>query len=154
MDNFIGNMDAKADAKGRICVPATFRKILQTAEDARLVLRKDIYKDCLVLYPVSAWEEELTKLRARLDEYDEEQQDFYMQFVSDSELLEMDSIGRILIPKRYMQLAGITSDVRFIGVNHTIKLWGRVKYEEFIKKNNEVFKTNARKFLSKSGNNE
>jgi MraZ protein len=103
---------------------------------------------------MSAWEHELSKLRERLDEYDEDQQDFYLQFVSDSELVELDSNGRVLIPKRYLQIANITDDVRFMGVDNTIKIWSRANYDEFIKKNNEVFKINARKFLSKAGRNE
>ena len=154
MNQFIGNIDAKTDAKGRVFIPAAFRKILQTAEDSRLILRKDIYKDCLVLYPLEAWNNELSKLRSRLDEYDEDQRDFYLQFVSDSESVEMDSNGRILIPKRYLQIADITSDVRFVGVNDTINIWSRPKLEAFLKANNEVFKQNARKFLSKSSSHE
>ena len=35
--------------------PATFRKQLQAASEERLVLRKDVYQDCLVLYPESVW---------------------------------------------------------------------------------------------------
>ena len=154
MEQFIGNMDAKVDVKGRVFVPATFRKILQTTEDSRLILRKDIYKDCLVLYPLDAWNNELSKIRERLDEYDEDQRDFYLQFVSDSELVEMDSNGRILIPKRYLQIADIANDIRFVGVNDTINIWSRAKMEAFLKTNNEVFKQNARKFLSKGGNHE
>ncbi|GHT74659.1 transcriptional regulator MraZ [Bacteroidia bacterium] len=150
MEQFIGNIDAKTDVKGRVFVPAAFRKILQTAEDLRFILRKDIYKDCLVLYPMTAWNDELSKIRERLDEYDEEQRDFYLQFVSDSELVEMDSLGRILIPKRYLQIADIKSEVRFVGVDNTIKIWSKTKFEEFLKTNNEVFKQNARKFLSKT----
>ncbi|GAP72976.1 cell division protein MraZ [Candidatus Symbiothrix dinenymphae] len=144
-------MDAKTDAKGRVFVPAAFRKILQTAEDARLVMRKDIYKDCLVLYPLTAWEAELAKLHERLDEYDEEQNDFYQCFVADSEVLEMDSNGRILIGKRYLQLANVSSDVRFVGMDDKIRIWSRANFDAFMKQNNEGFKMNARKFLSRQG---
>ena len=51
MIQFLGNIEAKADAKGRVFIPATFRKQLQAASEERLVLRKDVYQDCLVLYP-------------------------------------------------------------------------------------------------------
>jgi MraZ protein len=154
MEYFIGNIGAKTDAKGRVFVPADFRKILQQAEDAQLILRKDLYQDCLVLYPMSAWKNELSKLHERLDEYDEQQRDFYFLFSSDTEKVEMDANGRILIPKRYLQIAQITGDVRFIGLNDTIKIWSPVKYQEFVQANNGVFKINAQKFLSKSGRNE
>lgn len=35
----------------------------------------------------------------------------------------MDSGGRILIPRRYLEEADIKSDVRFIGVDNTIEIW-------------------------------
>ena len=48
MIQFLGNIEAKADAKGRVFIPATFRKQLQAASEERLVLRKDVYQDCLL----------------------------------------------------------------------------------------------------------
>jgi MraZ protein len=123
MDNFIGNIDAKVDAKGRVFIPAAFRKILHSAGETRLVLRKDIYENCLVLYPGSVWEAELADLRTRLKKYARDQRQVYRKFIQDSELLEPDTNGRILIPKRYLQIADIAGDVRFMGVDNTIEIW-------------------------------
>ncbi len=123
MNRFIGNIDAKADAKGRVFIPAAFRKILQVEPDTRLVLRKDTYEKCIVLYPVSVWEEELSYLRSKLNRFNEEEQRLYRQYTLNIELVEMDSNGRILIPKRYMKEANISSEVRFVGVDNTIEIW-------------------------------
>ncbi|MDR1719472.1 MAG: cell division/cell wall cluster transcriptional repressor MraZ [Dysgonamonadaceae bacterium] len=130
MERFLGNIDAKADAKGRLFVPAIFRKNLLSSGESRLILRKDIYQDCLVLFPGSTWEEELAVLRSRLNRWDEKQQMLYRQFILDAEALEMDSNGRILIPKRYFLMAGITSEVRFVGIDYTIEIWARNKLEK------------------------
>ncbi|MDR2628224.1 MAG: division/cell wall cluster transcriptional repressor MraZ [Dysgonamonadaceae bacterium] len=130
MEKFIGNTDAKVDAKGRIFVPAAFRKILQSSGNSRLMMRKDIFKDCLTLYPEKTWNETLDTLRARLSRWNEEQQDIFRQFVSDAEILEIDTSGRILIPKRYLQVAGITSEVRCIGMSDTIEIWTKSKMEK------------------------
>jgi MraZ protein len=146
MDRFIGNIDAKMDVKGRVFIPATFRKILQTSGDTRLILRKDVYQKCLVLYPGNIWEEELTELRSRLNKYNEEQQQIFRQFVMGAELLEMDSSGRILIPKRYLQMANISSDVRFIGMDYTIEIWSRMPSGK-LPLDEEVFKENFGKHL-------
>ena len=124
MENFIGNIDAKVDNKGRVVIPSEFRKILQTVGDSRLILRKDIYENCLVLYAAPVWEEELSTLRSRLKKYGQKSRQVYRKFIQDANVLEMDSIGRILIPKRYLQIAGISADVRFIGVDQTIEIWG------------------------------
>ena len=130
MLQFLGNMEAKADAKGRIFVPALFRKRLQFEGEEFLVLRKDIFQDCLVLYPGSVWEKEIELLRARLNKWNKEQQQVFRQFVLDAERIEMDASGRILIPKRYLQMVSIESDVRFLGVDETIEVWAKEKLEE------------------------
>jgi MraZ protein len=130
MDRFFGNIDAKTDVKGRVFVPASFRKIFQSGGDSRLILRKDVYQECLVLYPESVWNEELTAMRTKLDKWDPEQQMLYRQFQLETEILELDSIGRILIPKRYLQDAGIVSEVRFVGMDYTMEIWAKQKVEK------------------------
>lgn len=130
MLQFLGNIEAKIDAKARIFVPAVFRKILQASSENTLILRKDIFQNCLILYPLQVWEEEVAKLRARLNRWDKAQQAIFRQFVVDAERLEMDANGRILIPKRYCQMVGITSDVRFLGVDNTIEIWTNDSLEQ------------------------
>lgn len=130
MIRFLGNIEAKADAKGRVFIPAGFRKQLQAASEERLVLRKDAYQDCLVLYPESAWFSTLNQLRQRLNKWNARQQTIFRQFVSDAEIVVPDGNGRILIPKRYLQMVGIQSDVRFIGMDNTIEIWAKERAEQ------------------------
>ena len=42
---FIGNIEAKTDSKGRVFLPACFRRILQTGGCDKVMLRKDVYQD-------------------------------------------------------------------------------------------------------------
>ena len=130
MIQFLGNIEAKIDAKGRVFVPAAFRKILQSSTQNTLILRKDLFQDCLVLYPVEVWEEEVAKLRSRLSRWDREQQALFRQFVVDAERLDIDTNGRILISKRYCQMVSIISDVRFLGVDNTIEIWAKEGLEK------------------------
>jgi len=127
---FLGNIEAKTDAKGRIFVPAVFRKRLQSEGEEFLVLRKDIFQNCLVLYPGSVWENEIEQLRSRLSRWNKDQQQIFRQFVLDAERIELDASGRILIPKRYLQMADIDVDVRFLGVDETIEIWAKGRLEQ------------------------
>ena len=120
---FIGNIEAKVDAKGRAFLPAAFRKVLQESGEESLVLRKDIFEPCLVLYPESAWNRQLDMLRQKLNRWDGKKQAMFRQFVIDAELITLDSNGRMLIPKRHLKLAEIEQDVRFIGMDDTIEIW-------------------------------
>lgn len=124
---FLGNIEAKADVKGRVFLPAVFRKQLESASEERLVLRKDVFQDCLVLYPESVWFCTLNRLRHRLNKWNARHQQLFRQFVSDVEVLAPDSNGRILLSKRYRQMADIRSDVRFIGMDDTIEIWAEEK---------------------------
>lgn len=122
---FLGNSEAKTDTKGRVFLPAVFRKQLQTASEEYLVLRKDTYQNCLILYPESVWNEQMNELRKKLNRWNSRHQMIFRQFVSDVEIIALDGNGRFLIPKRYLKLAGIQQDVRFIGMDDTIEIWAK-----------------------------
>ena len=126
---FLGNSEAKTDAKGRIFLPAIFRKQLQAAAEECLIMRKDTYQDCLVLYPESAWNAQMNELRSRLNNWNPKHQMIFRQFVSDVEIVTLDSNGRFLIPKRYLKLANIEQEVRFIGMDDTIEIWAKEALE-------------------------
>ena len=101
MIRFLGNIEVRADAKGRVFIPATFRKQLQAASEERLIMRKDVFQDCLTLYPESVWNEELNELRSRLNKW-----------------------------KRYLQICNIRGDIRFIGIDNKIEIWAKERAEQ------------------------
>ena len=127
---FLGNIEAKIDAKGRAFLPAVFRKVLQAGGEERLVLRKDVFQPCLVLYPESVWNDQMDSLRLRLNRWNRQHQQVFRQFVSDVEVLSLDGNGRFLIPKRYQRMASIDLDIKFVGMGDTIEIWSNVKSEE------------------------
>lgn len=124
---FLGNIEAKTDAKGRAFLPSIFRKELQNSNEEYLVMRKDVFQPCLVLYPESVWNEQLDTLRRKLNRWDSNHQRIFRQFVSDAEAISLDGNGRFLIPKRYLKLAGITQAIKFIGMDDTIEIWSSEK---------------------------
>ena len=113
MIRFLGNIEVRADAKGRVFIPATFRKQLQAASEERLIMRKDVFQDCLTLYPESVWNEELNELRSRLNKWNSKHQLIFRQFVSDVEVVTPDSNGRILIP-----------------IDNKIEIWAKERAEQ------------------------
>lgn len=124
---FLGNIEAKTDVKGRAFLPSAFRKVLQASGEERLVMRKDVFQPCLVLYPESVWNAQMDELRLKLNRWDRAQQQIFRQFVSEVELTVLDGNGRFLIPKRYMAMAGISQDIKFIGMGDTIEIWANDK---------------------------
>lgn len=119
----LGNIEAKVDAKGRVFLPAVFRKGLQSEKEESLIMRKDVFQPCLVLYPESVWNAQMDLLRNRLNRWNRAHQEIYRQFVSDVEMITLDGNGRFLIPKRYLKMADIEQEVKFIGMGDTIEIW-------------------------------
>ena len=119
---FLGNIEAKTDAKGRAFLPAVFRKVLQASGEENLVLRKDVFQPCLVLYPESVWNTRLDMLKQQLRPWKPAHQQIFRQFVSEAEVVTLDGNGRFLISKRLQRAAGINQDIQFIGMDDTIEL--------------------------------
>ena len=130
MSTFIGKYDAKADVKGRIFIPSSYRKLLPEEKKDRLVMRKDADKDCLIIYPEPVWNKKVEDLKSSLDEWDADDQMLLAQFVSDAEWLDIDNQGRVLITKKYLQQIGIeNNEVLFVGMIDRFAVWGKQRYE-------------------------
>ncbi len=131
MSTFIGTYEAKTDAKGRVFIPAVYRRILPDDERDRLVMRKDTDNDCLVIYSESVWEKKIERLMSQLDEWDSDDRLLLMQFVSEAVWLDIDSQGRVLVQKKYLESIGVeNNEVLFVGMLDRFAVWGRTRYKE------------------------
>lgn len=134
---FLGNIEAKTDTKGRAFLPAVFRKVLQASGEENLVLRKDVFQKCLVIYPESVWNERLDQLKQQLRPWKQAHQQMFRQFVSEAEVVTLDGNGRFLISKRLQKIAEIDQDIQFIGMDDTIEIWSPMNLEKTLKTDEE-----------------
>jgi len=131
MSTFIGKYEAKADIKGRIFIPSSYRKLFPDGEKDRVVLRKDAENECLIIYPEHVWTVKVEEFKSKLDEWNPKDQLLLMQFVSDAEWLDIDSQGRILLSKKNQTLIGIeNSEVLFVGMIDRFAVWNKARYEQ------------------------
>lgn len=130
MSTFIGNIEAKLDEKGRIFIPAAYRKILSEANSRKIIMRRDTDNECLIFYPEQVWNDKVSALRQALDEWDPEDQLILMQFMSDAETLETDNQGRVLINKRYLESIGAGNEMLFVGLFDRFALWNAQTFED------------------------
>lgn len=123
---FFGNYEAKVDVKGRAFLPAQFRKVLSetaTGGDTVMVLRQDVFENVLVLYPESVWDTIVDGMRKKLSRWDRREQMAYRTFVSSVVQFTLDNSGRILLPRTFLEAAGIKQSLRFVGMGDTIEIW-------------------------------
>ena len=130
MKTFLGKIEAKVDAKGRVFVPSVFRKVFSEEDRERVVVRMEADEKYLVVYPESVWNKQVLDLQSKLNEWDPEDQMLLMQFVGDAEMLDFDAQGRVLLPKRLQGRLGGDSELVFVGMVDRIALWSKSKYEE------------------------
>ena len=129
MSTFIGNIEGKRDDKGRIFVPAVYRRILAENGSKRIVMRRDTDNACLVFYPEEVWNEKVAALREALNEWDPEDQMLLMQFMSDAEFTDIDGQGHILLSKRVLEMVGVEQEVLFVGMLDRFALWSPSQFE-------------------------
>ena len=131
MKTFLGKIEAKIDVKGRVFVPSVFRKVFSEEDRERVVVRMEADEKYLVVYPESVWNKQVLDLQSKLNEWDPEDQMLLMQFVGDAEILDFDSQGRVLLPKRLQARLGSDSELIFVGMVDRIALWSKSMYEEW-----------------------
>lgn len=150
---FIGDYLAKTDAKGRVFLPAAFRKTLEAMNEHGLVLRQDVFQKCLVLYPKSVWEADLEDLKRSLNKWSRQHQNVLREFVLGADDIELDAQGRLLISKKKLQDAGIENEVRFLAVDDRIEIWSKAALEE-IEKNSGCLGDELESLLGQAGASE
>ena len=116
MNTFIGKIEARLDSKGRTFVPAQYRKILVEMGSSHIIMRRDTDNACIIFYPEHVWQAKVSELRNALDEWDPEDQMILMQFMSEAEMLDMDSQGRVLLQKKNLETIEAQQDILFVGM--------------------------------------
>jgi len=139
MVKFIGEYNVKVDDKGRVIFPAAFKGIMPSDGDMRFVVRKDIFEDCLEMYTVAEWERQSELVRSRLNiTFNEKHAKFWRAYMHNSAIVEPDAkLGRLSIPKKLLELIGVTKEVVFSGNDHKIEIWAKEKFESSIISNEE-----------------
>ncbi len=131
MPNLIGTYDCKADAKGRLTLPSDLRKQLAPVLSEGFVLRRSVFQKCLELYPMQEWNQLMGKIN-KINRFTEKHNDFIRRFMAGVRLVELDSTGRLLVPKDLKDFAQISKNVVLTSAISIIEIWDKESYEEII----------------------
>ncbi|WP_178990360.1 division/cell wall cluster transcriptional repressor MraZ [Winogradskyella schleiferi] len=131
MNSFIGTYECKADAKGRLMIPAVLKKQLSSALQDGFVLKRAVFQPCLELYPMSEWNKMMEKIN-KLNRFKKKNNDFIRRFTAGVKMVEVDSTGRLLIPKDLISFSGISKQVVLASAVNILEIWDKDKYERAI----------------------
>ncbi len=121
---FLGEYEHTLDAKGRLAVPAKFRGQLERGA----VLSKGMGR-CLSVYTMARWEEKSADLVA--GKSDEELRDFERRIYPSASEVELDAQGRLVIPAKLREYAGLSGEVTVAGVRDHVEIWDRANWRVY-----------------------
>jgi len=129
MIRFLGEHEATIDAKGRFLLPAGFKKQLPADAPARFVINRGFEK-CLTLYPLQTWEPLFLEISQKND-FDPKVREFRRFFFNGATEVELDTAGRLLLPKNLMPYASLEKDIVLVSAVNKIEIWDKTQYEQF-----------------------
>lgn len=131
MDSIIGTYECKVDAKGRLLLPAPFKKQLAASLQQGFVLKRSVFQPCLELYPMSEWNLMMQKIN-KLNRFVKKNNDFIRRFTAGVKVVEIDNLGRLLVPKDLTSFARISKDIVLSSAVNIIEIWDKEMYEKAI----------------------
>ena len=131
MNSLIGTYECKADAKGRLMLPAALKKQLTPVLQNGFVLKRAVFQPCLELYPMAEWEILMRKVNT-LNRFKKKNNDFIRRFTAGVKMIDVDTNGRLLIPKDLTVFASISKNVVVSSAINIVEIWDKDKYEQAI----------------------
>ncbi len=131
METLVGTYECKADAKGRLMLPAPLKKQLAAALQEGFVLKRAVFQPCLELYPMSEWNAMMAKIN-KLNRFVKKNNDFIRRFTAGVKVVEIDALGRLLIPKDLVAFAAIDKDIVLSSAVNILEIWDKDLYEKAI----------------------
>jgi MraZ protein len=131
VDSIIGTYECKVDAKGRLLLPAPFKKQLAASLQDGFVLKRSVFQPCLELYPMKEWNLMMQKIN-KLNRFVKKNNDFIRRFTAGVKVVEIDNLGRLLVPKDLTSFAQISKDIVLSSAVNIIEIWDKEMYEKAI----------------------
>ncbi len=149
MISFLGEYESTIDTKGRFLLPAAFKKQLPIDDGTNFVINRGFEK-CLTLYPQQSWNPIFANI-SKLNDFDPKVRAFRRYFLNGASPVEMDSAGRLLLPKNLLNHASLEKDIVLVSAMNKIEIWDKVAYDQFFDSmTDESFSAIANEVMNKS----
>jgi MraZ protein len=148
MTFFTSEYVCKLDAKGRLVLPARIKAQLPEPEGGvqELVIRRG-FEQCLIIYPMVEFKKVFSKISG-LNEFSEENRKIQRNILSGVTTVELDSNGRMLIPKNLLAHAHVDKDVMLVGTGSKVEIWNPTIYEKHLIQDPSELSKLAEKYLN------
>ena len=111
--------------------PVAFKNQLEKDLPNGFVIKRSIFLKCLELYPFLEWDLESKRINS-LNRFKKKNVDFIRKFMAGVKNVELDSTGRLLIPKDLISYAKIKKEIVLASVVNKIEIWDKSEYEKAV----------------------
>ena len=139
MASFKGTYDYTVDTKGRVNIPARFRRTLPAGDKKTFVITRGA-DGCIDVWPLHEWADREAKLKS-LSGNQKDHRLMVRLLLQDASESQFDSQGRISIPPPLLDKAKIGKDVKILGALDHIELWNPDTYDSYLRDNAESYET-------------
>jgi MraZ protein len=112
-------------------VPSALKKQLANSLQDGFVLKRSVFQPCLELYPMAEWNLMMLKIN-KLNRFVKKNNDFIRRFTAGVKMIEVDDLGRLLIPKDLMTFSQISKDIVLSSAVNIVEIWDKDLYEKSI----------------------
>ncbi|WP_417606110.1 division/cell wall cluster transcriptional repressor MraZ [Primorskyibacter flagellatus] len=133
---FRGESQLKVDAKGRVSIPASFRRVLEECDPnwteglnpELVIVYGDHRRKFLECYTIEAIEEVDSKIDAK-PRGSRQRRILQQLFQGQSHPTNVDETGRLVLPAKLRQKIGLDGQAFFIGAGDTFQIWNPETFE-------------------------
>lgn len=122
----LGEFNHNLDSKNRLTIPAKLR----TELGEKPVLTRGL-DNCLFIYPNRDWQLFMEKLR-QLPLGQAKARNFKRFILSGASEIDIDEMGRVLIPESLKKYSDLKKEVVIVGVSDRIELWSKDIWNTYI----------------------
>ncbi|MFQ5816333.1 MAG: division/cell wall cluster transcriptional repressor MraZ [Terriglobia bacterium] len=127
-----GNYQARVDEKGRLKIPAAFLAELRESHAGEFFVTS-LNGEFVRIWPLEEWSRIEERL-ARVSSTNRAKKKFLNRVNYYGQLAKLDKQGRVLIPVRLRDSAGMRGDVDVLGSLTYLDVWNHQRFREEIKK--------------------
>ncbi len=117
--------------KGRILIPSALKKQITISSKDGFVIKRGLFNNCIELYPFDQRKFVMNKID-QLNRFNKKNIDFIRRFTAGVKKIDIDTNGRLLIPKDLIKHARIRKDIVLSAAVNILEIWDKNLYEEVI----------------------
>lgn len=135
---FLGTYEHTIDPKGRLFIPAKLRDGAGS-KSGTFILTKGL-ELCLYLYSAEDFHGAvISKLQSLPVKNQQDGRAFKRMLLAGAQEVDLDDMGRILIPRTLSEFAGLKKEVSILGVGERVELWAAGKWKRYSNRASSTF---------------